>query len=236
VTSIEFFYQGGVSAFELSTLPALLRHLASLHQGVSIRLKSIEETGGGAKVLISVGDADSETIEKIKTDATRVFQSQLALRDNQIMRLQIEKEYLETFVSEKLIQKMLTAAAPQTTFNAPVYSASFASGNSRISIGQTVNDSTELLPLLEKLLAHRGDLRLPAEDAAQFEDQLSSTTAELQKKVPDKSTIAKGLDLIQELAKEGLKKAVGKLGEQAVSADWHAWLSQLQELTHHLHL
>ena len=236
VPCIELFYQGGVSTFELSTLPAMLRHLAMLHEGASIRLKSIEETGGGAKISISVGDADAETTERIKADATRVFQSQLALRDNQIVRLQIEKEYLENWVSERLIHKMLAAGAPQTIFNAPVYNAAFANGDARISIEQNFYDNGETVALLEKMLAHRDELDLAPAEAKRFDEEMQAATAELKKRTPDKSAVARGLGLAGELAKEALKKAAGKLGEQALSADWHSWLMQLQEAAHHLHL
>jgi len=238
-TTIEFFYQGGVSTFELSTLPAMLRHLAALHEGVNIRLKSIEETGGGAKISISLGDTDAETTEKIKADAMRVFQSQLALRDDQITRLRIEKEYAEAF-SDKLIQRMLTATAPSNIFNAPVYNAAFASGSSSIaadqSIAQTVHDNAALLSLLETMLNRLADLGLSSSAADRFKDQVNTVATELNKKEPDKSVLAKSLGFVRELAKEGLKKAAGTLGEHAVSADWHGWFTQLQELSHHLHL
>ncbi len=234
-TSIEFFYQGGVSTFELSTLPAMLRHLAALHEGVNIRLKSIEETGGGAKISISVGDTDAETTQKIKADATRVFQSQLALRDDQITRLRIEKEYLETFVSEKLVQKMLSAAAPQNTFNAPVYGAGFSSGDSRMSIEQTFHDNTALQSILEKMLAHRADLGLVAADRGRLEEEIHSATTELDRKNPDPSIVARSIGFAQEMVKEALKKGAGKLAEEAASADWNSWLHQLHALSQHLH-
>jgi uncharacterized protein YjbI with pentapeptide repeats len=233
-TSIEFFYQGGVSTFELSTLPAMLRHLAALHEGVNIRLKSIEETGGGAKISISVGDSDAETTEKIKADAMRVFQSQLALRDDQILRLRIEKEYAESF-SDRLVQRMLTATAPQNTFNAPVYNAAFASGSSSIAVDQTINDNAALLSLLQRMLDRQADLQLSRPEAEKLEEQANTAAAELKKREPDKSVLARSLGLVQELAKEGLKKAAGTLGEHAVSADWHGWFNQLQELSRHLH-
>jgi hypothetical protein len=35
---IELFYEGGITTFELNTLPALLSHLASLHSNCTIRL------------------------------------------------------------------------------------------------------------------------------------------------------------------------------------------------------
>jgi hypothetical protein len=165
----------------------------------------------------------------------RVFQSQLALRDNQILRLRIEKEYAESF-SDKLIQRMLTATAPSNTFNAPVYNAAFASGSSSIAIDQTINDNAALLSLIETMLHHIGELRLSTSETQRFEEQANKAAAELEKPQADKSILARSLGFIEELAKEGLKKAAGTLGEHAVSADWHGWFNQLQELSHHLHL
>lgn len=234
LTCIEFFYQGGISTFELSTLPALLRYLASLHPGAGLRLKSVEETGGGAKISISIADTDAETTEKIKADAQRVFQSQLALRNDQITRLTIEKEYLENFVSEKLVQRMLSAAAPHSVFNAPVYGANIAGSGSRLTLHQSVNDSADLISLLDAILAHHRELNLSVAEANQLEQGLASAKSELEKPTPNETALTRSLSFVKDLATEGLKKAAGKLGEQAVSGEWHTWLSQLQQwLPHH---
>jgi uncharacterized protein YjbI with pentapeptide repeats len=226
-TCIELFYQGGVSSFELNTLPALLHHLASLHPDSNIRLKSIEETGGGAKISISVGDADAESAEKIRTDAMQVYRAQLALRDKETERLQIEKDYLERLFIGKLIPAMLTAGTPHNVFNAPVTGVVISSGESKVDFHPTINDNSALLALLEKMIDRRADLNLSASDASQFAAELQSTTAELQKQNPDKSILSKSIGLLQKLATEALTTAAGKLGEQAVSADWQAWLHQL---------
>src|SRR5208337_1459375 len=100
-TCIELFYQGSVSSFEISTLPALLYHLTSRHPDYNIRLKSIEEAAGGSKISISVGDARREIAEKIKADAEPVYQFQLAMRNrgNDEIRTRFEKEHLDGFVS-----------------------------------------------------------------------------------------------------------------------------------------
>jgi uncharacterized protein YjbI with pentapeptide repeats len=232
--SIELFYQGGVSKFELNTLPALLHHLASLHQGANIRLKSIEETGGGAKISISVGDADKETVEKIRSDALQVYQAQLALRDNEILRLDTEKKYLESFVSERLIKAMLTATTPQNVFNAPVYGAAFPSGNAKVELHQTINDNTAILALLEKIMRHREDLELSQRDAGLLDVELQSAKAELEKPAPNPSMLSRSLSFVQKLAGEAVIKAAGKLGEQAASADWSSLLHQLNQVVVHL--
>ena len=232
-TCIELFYQGGVSTFELNTLPALLYHLASLHPDSNIRLKSIEETGGGAKISINIGDASTDTAEKIKADAMQVQQVQLALRDDEFRRLQIENSMLNNF-NDKLMKTLMDGRSQQNVFNAPVHGLILPSGNASAVIHQTVNDNSALHALLERMMDRRSDLKLSTADASKFEAELQSTTAELQKQNPDKSIVSRGVQLIRTFAEEAFKSAAGKLGEQAVSADWQSWLHQLGHFISHL--
>ncbi|MGB7546412.1 MAG: pentapeptide repeat-containing protein [Terracidiphilus sp.] len=232
-TCIELFYPGGVSTFELNTLPALLHHLASLHSGANIRLKSIEETGGGAKISISVGDADPEKTEKINADAMQVYQAQLALREDELNRERIEKIYLERLLFGQLIPAMLSAGTPQNVFNAPVTGVVISSGESKVDFHQTVNDYSRILALLEKIITHSADLGLSTADATKLESEIQSATTELQKPSPNRSIVSKSMDFIATIAKEAVTKAAGKLGESAVY-DWQSWLHQLGQLVHHL--
>ncbi len=231
---IELFYQGGVSKFELNTLPALLHHLASLHKGANIRLKSIEETGGGAKISISVGDSDPETVKKIRSDALQVYQAQLALRDNEILRLDTEKKYLESFVSERLIKAMLTATTPQNVFNAPVYGAAFPSGNANVELHQSFNDNSAILALLEKIMERRDDLGLRQADTNLLDAEVQSAKAELEKPEPNATTLSRSLKFVQKMAADAVTKAAGTLGEKAISADWPSLLHQLNQFVLHL--
>jgi hypothetical protein len=91
---IELFYEGGISKFELNTLPALLHRLATLHPASGIRLKSIQEVGGGAKISISVESGDGSALEKIKVEAQQSQAAQIALRDDPAARWEIEKRLL----------------------------------------------------------------------------------------------------------------------------------------------
>ncbi len=232
-TVIELFYQGGVSTFELNTLPALLQHLASLHSDAHIRLKSIEETGGGAKISISVGDADADTAEKIKTDAMQVYHAQLLLRDNDLERLRIENRIL-TGQNDKLISALLTAGTQHNTFNAPVYGAALSSGSSSATVHQTLNDNQAILDLIQKLLDHIERLELPPADSARFESEADTVKAGLQKPAPDKTLLSRSLGFIQKIGADVLTKSAEKLGEQALSGDWRLWLDQLGQLVHHL--
>lgn len=232
-TCIELFYQGGVSTFELNTLPALLHHLASLHPNSNIRLKSIEETGGGARISISVGDSDAETADKIKADAMPVYRAQLALRENEVERLRIESSVLNQQI-DRLVTALLSAKTQQNIFNAPVYAPALPSGNASVVIHQTINDNTALLALLEKMIDRRADLSLAPPEASQLETELHSAKAELAKQSPDPSILSRSVGFIQKLATEALTRAAGKLGEQAVSGDWQSWLHQLSQFASHL--
>jgi uncharacterized protein YjbI with pentapeptide repeats len=226
-TTIELFYEGGISSFELNTLPALLQHLASKHPDASIHLKTIEQTGGGAKITISLGDADDSLKAKIEADALHVVNAQLQLRDNDLLRLQIENTTLRQ-MHETAIRLMLTSSAPQITFNAPVHTAAIPSGNAKVELHQTFNDNTELIQLIDKLFACNTELT-----AAQS-TEVEEAKAELQKREPQKSRLTSFYDFLKTLPKEAILKGVGKLGERAAEADWSNLLHQLSEFIHHL--
>jgi uncharacterized protein YjbI with pentapeptide repeats len=228
-TCIELFYQSGVSTFELNTLPALLHHLATLHPKANVRLKSIEETGGGARISISVEDSDPETVENVKADAMKIYQAQLTLREKETERLRIERVYLENFLIGKLIPAILHAGAPQNVFNAPVTGMMISGAESKSDFHQIINDNSAILTLLEKIVENRADLQLQADDETKLQAEIQSATNELHKPNPDQSLLLKSIRFIQQMTKEAVKKAAGKLGENAVSADWQSLLHQLSQ-------
>lgn len=232
-TSIELFYEDGLRTFELNTLPALMHHLASLHPGTNIRLRSIEEVSGGSKLFIAVDGGESTQTEKIIADTIQVYQAQIALRDKDNQRLAIQKDYIESFFLGKLIPAMLTAATPQNVFEGPVTGVVIAGRESKVDFHQTVNENSALLPLLEKLMSRYADLDLSGSDAAKFQSELQTATTEIEKKAPDKSILSKSVNLLQKLATEAITKAAGKLGESAVT-DWQTWLHQLGQFVHQL--
>jgi hypothetical protein len=233
-TCIELFYPGGVTTFELNTLPALFHHLASLHPDTFIRLKSIEETGGGAKISVSVGDADSATAEKIKADAMRVYQAQLALRDDRIKQLEIEQNYMQNVVFEKLIKAMLRAGTQQIVFNAPVYGPMLTSGNATLEVHQTIKDNPAILALLEKMIDRRTELGLSKAEATKLESELESTVAELQNGSTEETTISKSLETIREIVKGALANFAGSAAAIAASANWQTWMDQLTQFIQQL--
>lgn len=227
-TTIELFYEGGISSFELNTLPALLQHLASKHPDASIHLRTVEQTGGGAKITINLGDADDSLKEEIEADARQVVTAQLQLRDNHVLRLQIENATLRQ-MHESAIRLMLASSAPQITFNAPVHTAAIPSGNAKIELHQTFNDNTALIQLIDNLLTPNTEL------TAVQSSEVKEAKAELQKPEPQKTRLSRFYDFLKTLPQEAILKGAGKLGEKAAEADWSSLLHQLSELIHHLH-
>ena len=226
-TVIELFYENGISHFELNTLPALLHRLSSRHPDLQINLQTIETTGGGTKVTISLGHADEMTRYKIEEDAAQILRAQLALRHDEVRRLQFERDFFRGQF-DKINNALLAAAAPQIHFHAPVHTAALPSGNASVEIHQTFNDSTELIRLIDKLLTRKTELTAP--QSAEIE----AAKAELQKPEPDKSLLTRTLGFLKTLPKEAVLKGAGKLGEKAAETDWTNLLRQLGEFIHHL--
>jgi Pentapeptide repeats (8 copies) len=222
LTRIELLYPGGMTTFELNTLPALLQHLTTQYPNAGIRLKSMEETGGGAKISLTIDDTAPETIDNIRAEATRSQSAQLALRDDEITRLKIQKQLL----LEEVFPRML-AAAPQVHFAAEATNVAIAIGNSTVTAPQTHNDAKALLALVNQIKSHTAELPHPQQ--TQLEAATHSIEHELAQPEPRRSVIASGLQVIKEIA----IKVVASGAEKTIEEHWHPWLSQLTALMQH---
>ena len=228
---IELYYKGGLSSFELSTLPALIHHLATLHPGARIRLKSVEETGGGATISIAVEGAEQLALEAIEADAQKVHQAQLALRDGEMNRLKIEKDYLENTLLSKLVSAMMLAAPPrEATHNYFGSIGTIASGtNSAVNITK----DPKVAELLNQLSIRRDALALTSSEDAKLESQLDELRTEISKQDPNRTVLQRSVGAIQKVAAEALAKGAGKLSEAAID-NWQTWAHELSEHLHHL--
>jgi uncharacterized protein YjbI with pentapeptide repeats len=221
-TRVELIYPDGITSFELNTLPALLHHLTMRYPASGIRLKSMEETGGGTKISIVIEDTNPERVDNIRAEANRSQAAQLALRDDEISRLKIQKQLL----LEEVFPRML-AAAPQVHFAAPATNVALALGSrSTINAHQVHNDTESLLALLRQIQLHSADA---THGQQQLTQAIAATEAELAKPSPKPSRIAAGLKIIQEIG----TKVVENAAEKAITENWHTWLSQLSSLAHH---
>lgn len=236
-TCIELFYQDGISTFEMSTLPALLQHLASRHPDANIRLKTIEETGGGVKITISLGDAAPEIARDIQEDAARAHQLQLTLRgrENELIDLKAALRATER-AYDKLLDKLSDSKKQEITIlgnlQGPLQLGDHASADFRAAV---FNDNTALIQLIDKLLTHRAELSLSPAEGQALTENAEAVKSELQKKNPNKSILKRSLEFFATLPKEAILKGVGKLGEKATEADWPSLVHQLDEFIHHLH-
>jgi hypothetical protein len=70
--------------------------------------------------------------------------------------------------------------------------------------------------VLEKMIDGRLELGLGRAAAAKLQEELQGVKAELEKKEPDKSLVAKGIEFIEKMAGEATLKAAGKLGGEGV--------------------
>jgi hypothetical protein len=214
---LNFFYEGGLSKFELNTLPALLRHLARLHPNSSIRLKSIQETGGGARVSIVVENADSTTFEEIKAEAYRAHVAQIAIRDDRILQLEIERRLL----LDEVFPRMLASAGHQVHIAGPATGVLIASGNASINAPVSANDFSAILPVLDAILNRRAELA--KHDREQLENAIQSVKQEAQKAEPKHPMISEGLKIVRDIA-------VKAAATSAEKADWHAIINRLSHL------
>jgi uncharacterized protein YjbI with pentapeptide repeats len=220
---IQLFYEDGLSKFELNTLPALLQHLATLHPDCNIRLKSVEETGGGAKVSIIVEGANGSVFDEVNADAQRAHAAQIAVRDDRITQLEIEQRLL----LDEVFPRMLAAAGHHVHIGGSATGVLIASGPASINAPVTVNDLPSILPLLTEIMNRRVDLSLPENQETRLETAIQSVQEELKKEKPKTSVVTESLKIVKEIA---VKAAVNA----AEKADWHSMMNQLTHLIHTL--
>ena len=116
---IELFYEGGITAFEVNTLPALLHVLSKLHPLCQLRLASISETNSGALITIRAEGTAAHELLALRDEAEKLRDLQTNLRASErlIDRLQIEKDLLLDEVFPRLAARSVNTVnitAPTT--------------------------------------------------------------------------------------------------------------------------
>ena len=214
---IELFYQGGISAFEVNTLPALLLRLQTQYPGSSVRLRSIEETGGGVKVMISVQQADSSQTALIKAEAEHFKGEVYELRDD----LQIQTAVNETL---KGIILQLGSAGQHVHIHGPAIGNVITKDHSPVHAHITANDLPGVTALVNEILRRRGELGLTPDHDVQLEMAATAVSGELEKKEPKQSVLSAGLKMIQDIA----VKTISSSAEKAITGDWPVILEHLK--------
>jgi uncharacterized protein YjbI with pentapeptide repeats/class 3 adenylate cyclase len=94
--TIELRYPYRLVDHELATLPIFIEHLAAVHWGTIIRLKSISDVAGGALVKFVVEEVGvhnpSELKVQLQAEAERIQLAQLMLRTNTLLHTQLKEK------------------------------------------------------------------------------------------------------------------------------------------------
>ncbi len=111
--NIELRYPYRLSDHELATLPIFVEHLAAVHWGTIIRLKSISDVAGGALVKFIVEEVGphnpAELKEQLQLEAERIQLAQLTLRNNSQLHLQLKEKIAA--IREQFWPRLLELAA-----------------------------------------------------------------------------------------------------------------------------
>lgn len=94
--TIELRYPYRLADHELATLPIFIDHLAAVHWGTILRLKSISDVAGGALVKFVVEEVGShnptELKNQLQAEAERIQLAQLMLRTNTQLHSQLKEK------------------------------------------------------------------------------------------------------------------------------------------------
>jgi uncharacterized protein YjbI with pentapeptide repeats/class 3 adenylate cyclase len=111
--TIELRYPYRLADHELATLPIFMEHLAAVHWGTILRLKSISDVAGGALVKFVVEEVGShnptELKNQLQAEAERIQLAQLMLRNNTLLHLQLKEKIAA--IREEFWPRLLELAA-----------------------------------------------------------------------------------------------------------------------------
>ncbi len=111
--TIELRYPYRLTANELATMPIFIEHLAAVHWGIILRLKTISDVAGGALVQFVVEEVGphnpSELRAQLQTEADRIQLAQLSLRTNSKLHLQLKEKIAA--IREEFWPRLLELAA-----------------------------------------------------------------------------------------------------------------------------
>lgn len=111
--TIELRYPYRLADHELATLPIFIEHLAAVHWGTIVRLKSISDVAGGALVKFVVEEVGSHNPTALKkqlqAEAERIQLAQLMLRNNTHLHLQLKEKIAA--IREEFWPRLLELAA-----------------------------------------------------------------------------------------------------------------------------
>ena len=204
-TKIVLHYEDGLTQFEVTTLPALIKFIENKHAGSSLRLRTIGEDVGGASVTVAVdelGEADLSILqedfekskERIRDEVKRDAEMEIKSLEDQVKLLTgiIDRNMGDTFNINKLIG---VGKAESSTVNQNI------NNNDLDAISKLFSDILAARPEIEKVI--------PTEKA----DELNAAfeVIEEQSKAPEKNweKVKKGAQDIKNVL-DGVGDTAGK--------------------------
>ena len=90
VKTVELHYSGGITLFEINTLPLLMHRLAQLNPDSLFRLQSLGDTAGGSRVVLAVDAITTRDLEKLRADALQLQEVQQEARKHHELASKLE--------------------------------------------------------------------------------------------------------------------------------------------------
>ena len=215
-TKIVVHYEDGLTQFEVTTLPALIKFIESKYPGSSLRLRTIGEDVGGASVTVAVdelGDTDLSVLqedfedykERIREEVEREAELERMVLQGQVNLLTgiIERKMGDTININKQIG---VVKAESSTVNQNINN----------------NDLDDISKLISDILAVRSEIEkvLPPEKAEEL--NAAFEVIEEQAKAPEKNweKLKKGA--------QAVKKVLDGVGDTA--GKWMPIIEELSDL------
>jgi len=227
---IELIYADGMTRFELDTLPALIHQLEKLHQGARLRLKSVEEAAGGAKVSVVVEDVDEAGLWTLQNDARELQAAQLELRDERKLRERLAIQ--NALLLDEVFPRILVALPPRQIVATASGGSTIVVESSHVHVTshQTVNDLEAIKSLVDKISVQRTELGLPGTQIARLEEGIQSVREELKAAQPKTSVLREALNSVRNV----LEGAVGSTIAAAGREHWTHIVVTLSQLLQRL--
>ena len=210
---IELFYEGGITSFELNTLPALLHELSKLHPVCHLKLAAITEASGGALLKIRAEGIEEHELSSLQAAAEKMRDLQIQLRasDHQIERLQIEKGLLLDEVFPRLGARSINTV----NIGAPSTHLAIGLGGSSVQLTHGEGpDSEALLSLLGDIKSQVTGLEPRRSLAIEIAEAMGTAQDALAEKDATPSYLARALTCVRDAVVKALtSEAASKLGD-----------------------
>ncbi|WP_287373159.1 pentapeptide repeat-containing protein [Prosthecochloris sp.] len=204
-TKIVLHYEDGLTQFEVTTLPALIRFIESKHAGSSLRLRTIGEDVGGASVTVAVDELGDADVSALQDDFVNYKER---IRQEVKRDAEIEMKFLQREVN------LLTGIIERKmgdTFNIHQVTGVVKAESSTVNQNINANDLDGISKLITEILAARSEIEkvLPPEKVEDFNDAFEVIEEQSKAKKKNWEKVKKGAETIKNLL-DGVGDTAGK--------------------------